>query len=215
MSAGTIMHRNHLSLKTWFTAVHIVTSHSNGISALQPQAQLGLGSYKSAWLLLHKLRRAMVAPDRGLLADLVEIDEMTFPLRIKDVPPRRRAAPRRRGGSLARGRAAAYPAGADRRLLQFLCWIHTERLVHKMPVCNDVQQQEVCVDRDRILMTYRLLVAYCPRPTSAREAVRDHEQGIAAAAPAHVLEEGAHRLRVLLGTGHRMRQDLGAVAVNP
>ena len=75
MTAGTIMHRSHLPLKTWFMAVHIVTSHSNGISALQLQAQLGLGSYKSAWLLLHKLRRAMVDPDRSLLEDLVEIDE--------------------------------------------------------------------------------------------------------------------------------------------
>ena len=62
VTAGTIMHRSHLPLKTWFTAAHIVTSHSNGISALQLQAQLGLGSYKSAWLLLHKLRRAMVDP---------------------------------------------------------------------------------------------------------------------------------------------------------
>ena len=66
-TAGTIMHRSHLPLKTWFMAVHIVTSHSNGISALQLQAQLGLGSYKSAWLLLHKLRRAMVDPDRACL----------------------------------------------------------------------------------------------------------------------------------------------------
>ena len=75
VTAGTIMHRSHLPLKTWLMAVHIVTSHSNGISALQLQAQLGLGSYKSAWLLLHKLRRAMVDPDRSLLEDLVEIDE--------------------------------------------------------------------------------------------------------------------------------------------
>ena len=87
VSAGTVMHRSHLPLKTWFMAIHIVTSHSNGISALQLQAQLGLGSYKSAWLLLHKLRRAMVAPDRSLLEDLVEIDEATLPLRTKQEPP--------------------------------------------------------------------------------------------------------------------------------
>ena len=51
-------------------AAHIVTSHSNGICALQLQAQRGLGSDKTAWLLAHKLRRAMVAPDRSLLEDL-------------------------------------------------------------------------------------------------------------------------------------------------
>ena len=74
VTAGTVMHGSHMPLKTWFTAIHIVTSHSNGISALQLQAQLGLGSYKSAWLLLTKLRRAMVDPERSLLEDVVEID---------------------------------------------------------------------------------------------------------------------------------------------
>ena len=60
VTAGTIMHRSHLPLKTWFLAAHIVATHSNGISALQLQGQLGIGSYKTAWLLLQKLRRAMV-----------------------------------------------------------------------------------------------------------------------------------------------------------
>src|SRR5512144_3208059 len=57
------------------------------IAALQLRVQLGLGSYKSAWLLAAKLRRAMVAPARALLAGLVEVDETTIPLRRKDDPP--------------------------------------------------------------------------------------------------------------------------------
>jgi hypothetical protein len=77
------MHRSHLPLKTWFLAAHIVASHSNGISALQLQAQLGLGSYKTAWLLLHKLRRAMVDPKRTQLKDIVEVDETEMPFRRK------------------------------------------------------------------------------------------------------------------------------------
>ena len=86
VTAGTVIHRSHLALKTWFLAAHIVASHSNGISALQLQGQLGLGSYKTAWLLLHKLRRAMVDPDRSLLQDLVEIDETEMPFRSKHDP---------------------------------------------------------------------------------------------------------------------------------
>jgi hypothetical protein len=86
VTAGTVMHRSKLPLTLWFTAIHLVSSHSNGISALQLQAQLGLGSYKSAWLMLHKLRRAMVAPDRTLLADLVEVDEAEIPYRTNDDP---------------------------------------------------------------------------------------------------------------------------------
>ena len=42
------MHRSHLALKTWFLAAHIVATLSNGISALQLQGQLGIGSYKTA-----------------------------------------------------------------------------------------------------------------------------------------------------------------------
>ncbi len=86
MTAGTVMPRRHLPLKTWFLAAHIVASHSNGISALQLQAQLGLGSYKTAWLLLHKLRRAMVDPDRSLLQTLVETCETEMPFRSKHDP---------------------------------------------------------------------------------------------------------------------------------
>ena len=86
VTAGTVMHRSHLPLRTWFLAADIVASHSNGISALQLQAQLGLGSYKTAWLLLHKLRRAMVAPDRSPLQDFVEIDETEMPFRSKHDP---------------------------------------------------------------------------------------------------------------------------------
>ncbi|MCY4555224.1 MAG: IS1595 family transposase [Chloroflexi bacterium] len=81
VTAGTVMHRTHLPLKTWFLAAHIVATHSNGISALQLQAQLGIGSYKSAWLLLQKLRRAMVDPDRSVLQEIVEVDEASMPFR--------------------------------------------------------------------------------------------------------------------------------------
>lgn len=86
VTAGTVMHRSKLPLRTWFEAIHLLTSHSNGISAEQAQAQLGIGSYKTAWLLLHKLRRAMVNPERTLLEGLVEVDETEVPLRSKHDP---------------------------------------------------------------------------------------------------------------------------------
>jgi len=85
-TAGAVMHRSHLPLRTWLLAAHIATSHSNGISALRLRAQRGLGSYKTAWLLLDKLRRAMVDPDRNLLQDLVEIDETEMPCRTRHDP---------------------------------------------------------------------------------------------------------------------------------
>jgi hypothetical protein len=56
VTAGTVLHRSHLPLKVWFTAAWLVATHKNGMSARQLWLQLGLGSYKSAWLLLRKLR---------------------------------------------------------------------------------------------------------------------------------------------------------------
>lgn len=84
--AGTVMHGTHLPLRKWFLAAYLVATHSNGMSALQLQAKLGIVSYKSAWLLLHKLRRAMVDPDRKRLRDVVEIDETNVPYRKKTDP---------------------------------------------------------------------------------------------------------------------------------
>lgn len=86
MTAGTIMHHSKLPLTLWFWAAYLMATHSNGISALQLQRQLGLGSYRSAWLLCGKLRRSMVAPGRSALAGLVEIDETEIPCRSKNDP---------------------------------------------------------------------------------------------------------------------------------
>ena len=79
VTAGTILHGSKLSLSLWFWATYLMATHSNGISALQLQSQLGLGSYKSAWLLCAKLRRAMVAPSRALLSGVAEVDETELP----------------------------------------------------------------------------------------------------------------------------------------
>jgi hypothetical protein len=68
------MHHSKLPLTTWLWAAYLMATHSNGISALQLPRQLGLGSYRSAWLLCGKLRHSMVAPRRTKLAGLVEID---------------------------------------------------------------------------------------------------------------------------------------------
>ena len=65
-----------------------MATHRNGISSRQLWRQLGLGSYKSAWLLVRKLRRAMVDPEREPLAGLVEVDETSLPFRAGDGPVR-------------------------------------------------------------------------------------------------------------------------------
>jgi transposase-like protein len=88
VTAGTVLHGSHLPLRTWFLAAWLVATHKNGMSARQLWKQLGLGSYKSAWLLLRKLRRAMVDPDREPSAGLVEVDETSLPFRAGGEPAR-------------------------------------------------------------------------------------------------------------------------------
>ncbi len=74
-TAGTIFQDTRKPLVTWFRAMWYVTSQKNGASALGLQRVLGLASYETAWTWLHKLRRAMVRPDRDRLSGWVEVDE--------------------------------------------------------------------------------------------------------------------------------------------
>ncbi len=83
VTAGTAMHRSRLPLTTRFWASHLMTTHSNGMSALQLQDQLGV-TYKTAWLLTQKLRRSMFDPDREPLEGVVEIDQTEIPFREGD-----------------------------------------------------------------------------------------------------------------------------------
>jgi predicted RNA-binding Zn-ribbon protein involved in translation (DUF1610 family) len=84
VTAGTIMQRTKLPLTTWFWAAHLMATHSNGMSAQQLMGQLGLGSYKTAWLLAQKLRRSMVDPNRDPLEGVVEVDQTEMPFRADD-----------------------------------------------------------------------------------------------------------------------------------
>ena len=76
VTAGTLFADTHLPLRLWFQAMWYVVNQKNGASALGVQRVLGLGSYRTAWRWLHKLRRAMVRPGRDRLAGTVEVDEL-------------------------------------------------------------------------------------------------------------------------------------------
>lgn len=73
--SGTIFQDTRKPLVMWFRAIWYVTSQKTGTSALGLQRVLGLGSYQTAWVWLHKLRRAMVRPGRDGLRGRVEVDE--------------------------------------------------------------------------------------------------------------------------------------------
>lgn len=78
VTAGTILEKTRTPLATWFAAIWYVTNQKHGCSALGLQRVLGLGSYQTAWAMLHRLRRAMVRPGRERLHGAVEVDETYF-----------------------------------------------------------------------------------------------------------------------------------------
>lgn len=75
VTAGTIFDKTRTPLRVWFAAVWYLTNQKQGVSALGLQRVLGLGSYQTAWAMLHRLRRAMVRQERTRLQGTVEIDE--------------------------------------------------------------------------------------------------------------------------------------------
>lgn len=73
--AGTIFDRTRTPLSVWFTACWIFATGKDGISALSLKRLLEIGSYQTAWTMLHRLRSVLVRPGRERLAGSVEVDE--------------------------------------------------------------------------------------------------------------------------------------------
>ncbi|MBF0556556.1 MAG: IS1595 family transposase [Nitrospirae bacterium] len=76
ITAGTIFQDTRKPLQLWFRAMWYLVNQKHGVSALGIQRVLGLKSYETAWIWLHKLRKAMVRPDRDCLSGSVEVVEI-------------------------------------------------------------------------------------------------------------------------------------------
>jgi ISXO2-like transposase domain/Transposase zinc-ribbon domain len=74
-TSGTLFADSHLPLITWFHAIGLMLNAKKGISAKQLQRDLGIGGYKTAWYLNHRIREAMGNGDIPKLGGIVEIDE--------------------------------------------------------------------------------------------------------------------------------------------
>ena len=74
-TSGTIFHDTHLPLIVWFQAITLMLNAKKGISAKQLQRDLGIGGYKTAWYLNHRIREVMQEGSIPKLGGIVEIDE--------------------------------------------------------------------------------------------------------------------------------------------
>jgi len=69
ITAGTVMHRSKIDILVWFWAAHLVSTQTPGVSALELQKKLGIDRYETAFQILHKLRSAMVRPNRDKIGE--------------------------------------------------------------------------------------------------------------------------------------------------
>ena len=74
-NGGHDLDRTRTPLTVWFTACWQFASGKDGVSALSLQRTLEIGSYQTAWAMMHRLRSVLVRPGRGLLVGIVEVDE--------------------------------------------------------------------------------------------------------------------------------------------
>jgi len=86
VTAGTIFDKTRTPLRVWLSAAWYVTNQKQGVSALGLQRVLGLGSYETAWMMLHRFRRAMVRSGRERLQGCVEVDETYLAISDRQAP---------------------------------------------------------------------------------------------------------------------------------
>jgi len=79
LTAGTIFHKTRTPLTKWFWMIFLMGRPKSGISMLSLMRMLEIKSYKTVWIMGHKIRKAMADRDANYkLAGLIEIDDTYF-----------------------------------------------------------------------------------------------------------------------------------------
>jgi len=78
VTAGTLFDRRRSPLTVWFQVCWMFATAKNGVSALTVQRSLEIGSYVTAWAMLHRLRKVLIRPGRERLSGTVQVDETYF-----------------------------------------------------------------------------------------------------------------------------------------
>ena len=79
LTAGTIFHKTRTPLRKWFWMIYLISQSKTGISILTLQRLLEISTYRTAWMMSHKIRKAMADRDsRYTLSGLVEMDDSFY-----------------------------------------------------------------------------------------------------------------------------------------
>jgi transposase-like protein len=199
VTAGTIFDKTRTPLRVWLAAAWYVTNQKQGVSALGLQRVLGLGSYSTAWTMLHRLRRAMVRPDRERLKGVVEVDETYLAITDRDAPPSQASRKTRKSKThqvlVVIGVELVQPRGFGRIRLRR---IDNDSAAQVIPFVQDSVEAGAQVRTDGSAAYLELgALGY------------NHQRTVmlGSAVPAHVSMPGVHRVaalikRWILGTHH-------------
>lgn len=196
VTARTIFDKTRTPLKVWLAAAWYITNQKQGVNALGLQRVLGLGSYQTAWTMLHRFRRAMVRPGRELLRGRIEVDETFLAIRDKaETTPLKGKKNKTTKTLIIIAVEILEPKGFGRiRLRQ----IPADSALHVVPFVQDVIQPGSTVHTDGSA-AYRALdkLGYPHQRTVV----------VGSTIPGHVSMPGVHRVaalvqRWLLGTHH-------------
>jgi transposase-like protein len=116
--AGTIFENTNKPLRDWFKVAHLMLVSKKGMSALQIMRYMGFGSYKTAWLMCHKIRTALVE-DIEQLGGIVEVDETFVGGKMSNRHKDKRGGKKGGGGAIGSGKTAV--VGAVRRKGNVVC----------------------------------------------------------------------------------------------
>ncbi len=198
VTAGTVFEKTRTPLRTWLAAAWYLTTQKNGVSALGLQRVLGLGSYQTAWAILHRLRRAMVRPDRELLHGIVQVDETFLGGPLRSLPSRTRRSPAntasQRYGVLDDKLKAVVMIGVEMRQPKGFGRIRVRQVIDKTKasllsfICEEVEPGST-VHTDGSL-SYVTLTDHGYK--------HDRSVHLGSADPAHVTMPGVHRVASLL-----------------
>ncbi len=192
VTAGTVFDKTRTSLRSWLAAVWYITNQKQGVTALGLQRVLDLGSYQTAWTMLHRLRRAMVRPGRERLSGVVEVDE-SF---IGRAPTKKKAVNKRHKKSVNQRdrRNTIIAIAVEIKLTKGFGRIRLRRIatasqVTLLPFVKDSIEPGSIVHTDGAW-------AYRSLPKNGYRRVKTVMQGNAK--PAHVSMPGVHRVASLL-----------------
>lgn len=202
VTAGTIFDKTRTPLRVWFAGAWYVTNQKQGVSALGLQRVLGLGSYQTAWTMLHRFRRAMVRPDRDKLRGHVEVDETYL-----DITDRQGATP-----SIKR------KSNTNKLLVVIAVELIEPKgfgRIRLRPIPKDTEAHLLPFIRESVEPSSKVSTDGSAAYRSLADAGYDHDRHVMLGSdtPAHVSMPGVHRVaslikRWMMGTHH------GAIQAN-